>query len=188
MFVLTVAASLASLTLGTTQVAADLSTLSQGADAIVHAKVIESHARRTQDGMRIITDTTLQVTESLKGDAKPETQVIVMQPGGVVGEIGQRVEGAATFKPGEEVVLFLEKRGDRFTMVGMSQGKFTIEKASDGKATFAIPNAEHAGLLVDPETHQPIASPLVTLELSKLKAQISQSLQNARPAPKTTRP
>jgi hypothetical protein len=186
MFVLTVAASLASLTLGTTQVAADLTTLSQGADAIVRATVKESHARKTQDGMRIITDTTLTVSESLKGDAK--TEVIVMQPGGVVGEIGQRVEGAATFKPGEEVVLFLEKKGDRFSVLGMSQGKFTLEKAQDGKATFAIPNAERAGMLVDPETHQPIASPLVTLELEKLKTEIQQSLQHARPAPKTTRP
>ncbi len=185
--ILTAAAFFVSLTaLATTQVAADLPTLSREADAIVQGRVLSTRARLTMDGRRIVTDTTVAVVDSLKGSLKGE--VVVMQPGGEVGDLGQRVEGAATFAVGEEVVLFLERKSDtRFGVLGMSQGKFRLERSPDGKVTFALPAAERSGLLLDPRTRQPVQTPLVTLELSQLKTQILASLR-AGPAVQTPRP
>ena len=166
----------------TTQVAATLDSLTKGADAIVHGTVIESHARKTLDGMRIITDTRIAVEESHKGEVGAE--VVVMQPGGVVGDVGQRVEGTARFSEGEEVVVFLEKRGTRFTMRGMAQGKFTVDRS--GTKPLAVPNADHAGLLVDPQTHQEVATPLAPLALDELKSRITKTLKAGPAAPAKT--
>ncbi len=182
-FRVTAVALLVSLTaFATTQLAADLETLSQSADLIVQGTVVDSKARLTLDGRRVVTDTRLQVGEVLKGSAKGE--IVVMQPGGVVAEIGQKVEGAGTFTAGEEVLVFLEKKGDRYALVGMAQGKFTVERSSDGKAVFAIPNAAEGGLLLDPRSRQPVQTPLVTQELSQLKLLIQKSLKAGPAVPR----
>ncbi|MCA3013590.1 MAG: hypothetical protein INH41_14500, partial [Myxococcaceae bacterium] len=55
--------------------------------------------------------------------------VLVKQPGGVIGDVGQRVSGVATFAPGEEVVLFLEPAADEphtFVPYAMAASKVTL--------------------------------------------------------------
>ena len=129
---LTLAAALAS---ATTLLALDVPALTKGSSVVARATVKSSEARWAKDGGRIMTDVVLEVTEPWKGS--PGKQVIVMQPGGVVGEVGQLVHGTAHFSVGEDVVVFLEPRGDRFLLTGMLQGKFKVEASSDGKAVFA---------------------------------------------------
>ena len=38
---------------------------------------------------------------------------------------------------GDEAVLFLEPRGDRYLLTGMVQGRFKVERSSDGTKIFA---------------------------------------------------
>jgi hypothetical protein len=67
------------------------------------------------------------VKETLKG--APRATVLVKQPGGVIGEFGQRVAGAAAFASGEEVVLFLEPAVDEphtFILHSMAASKVTL--------------------------------------------------------------
>ncbi|MCA2977613.1 MAG: hypothetical protein INH37_04965 [Myxococcaceae bacterium] len=67
------------------------------------------------------------VKEVLKGGAR--ATVLVKQPGGVIGDVGQRVSGVATFAPGEEVVLFLEPAADEphtFVPYAMAASKVTL--------------------------------------------------------------
>lgn len=101
---------------------------------IVRGTVGAQECRWDDAHRRIQTFTELQVTEALKGEV-PKT-LLVRQPGGVVGNVGADVAGAARFKTGEEVILFLEHPGDDphgFIVSGLSAGKITLEKTAFGE-------------------------------------------------------
>lgn len=161
--------AVASVAQATTMLEQDVAALTKSSAVVVRAKVLASQARWTSDRARIVTDTELEVLEAWKG--APAARVVVMQPGGIVGELGQKVAGAARFTVGEEVVLFLEPRGDRFTVAGMSQGAFHVERSSDGKTSFARQALDEA-LLLDPVTRQPVAGPREILTVAQLKARV----------------
>ncbi len=178
---------LASAAFATTLLAVDVPALSRGADAIVIGTVTRSTARMTAEGGRIVTDTEIQVTQTLKG--KASGTVVVMQPGGIVGDVGQRVEGVAPFRVGEEVLVFLEARGsERFLVAGMIQGKFRLERTSDGSAVYAVPESVSSARLLDPATRQETTSGLKTTALPVLKAQIAAALAAPQPIVEPTRP
>ncbi|QRN94259.1 hypothetical protein JRI60_34690 [Archangium violaceum] len=160
----------------TTMLRADLPELARSADTIVHGTVRRVESRWSGDGRRIVTDVEIQVTEALKGQAGGT--VLVTQPGGRVGDIGQRVSGLASFTPGEEVVLFLERRGTQsFRVAGMAQGKYKVQRSADGSRVMAVPEPTGDTLLVDPNTRQATTSSLQSLSLSELKASIRTALQ-----------
>lgn len=150
--------------------ALDVSGLSRSADAVVQAKVEKVTARWTKDGGRIVTDIELRVVEAWKGAASGTVKV--MQPGGVVGEIGQRVDGIASFAPGEEVVVFLEARGNRFTLAGMAQGRFKVERSSDGRSAYVRQDQCGELHLIDAVTRQAVSQPPLAMPLEKLKQQV----------------
>jgi hypothetical protein len=87
------------------------------------------------DGSRqIFTFTELDVTEVLKGDVK-SSQILIREIGGEKDGIGLSVPGAATFRPGEDVVVTLDNSDDPkdgYRIQGMSMGKYTVEKDPDG--------------------------------------------------------
>jgi hypothetical protein len=148
----------------------DVPALTKGSTVIARGTVRSVEARWTKDGGRIMTDAVLEVTEPWKG--APGKQITVMQPGGVVGEVGQIVHGTVRFTVGEDVVVFLEPRGDHFLLTGMLQGKFKVETSSDGKAVFARQELDGEALLVDAATHQPVQATAVVLPIEKLRAQV----------------
>lgn len=169
---------------GTTLVYRDLPELARTSDAVVRGKVVETQSRWTADRSRIVTDVTIEVAETLKG--APGRTVTIVQPGGRVGDIGQKVAGLASFEKGEEVVVFLEKRGDeRFVVNGLAQGKYRVERTSDGKAAFAVPdrNVEEA-VVVDPVTRVPAEVHRPTVKLETLRADVQKALSapSERPA------
>jgi hypothetical protein len=76
---------------------------------------------------KIWTYSEVVVQETIKGAVR--TSVLVKQPGGVIGSIGERVSGAAVFTPGEDVVLFLEPAVDEanaFVPFAMSAAKVSL--------------------------------------------------------------
>jgi hypothetical protein len=93
---------------------------------------VAGRSRAAWEAGRIVTSTEVSVVELIKGE--PHRLVEVRQPGGVVGDVGQRVEGAATFRLGEEAVLFLQRprRGKGYVVLGMSAGKVRLQKTSLG--------------------------------------------------------
>ena len=149
--------------LATTLVKADLAALTRSSDAVVVGRVLSVKSRFSQDRARILTDSEIAVSQTLKGQVAPT--LVVMQPGGEVGEVGQRVAGVARFAVGEEVAVFLEKRGERYFVVGLAQGKWRVERSSDGKAAFAVPPAELDAELVNPVTRQPVRADATPLTL-----------------------
>ena len=162
----------------TSMLRVDLPELSRSADVIVHGTVRRLESRWSGDGRLIVTDVEIQVTEALKGEA-PGTLVIT-QPGGRVGDIGQRVNGLATFAPAEEVVVFLTRQGSRdFRVAGMAQGKYQVLRSAGtaGKVeALAVPESTADTLLVDAATHAPTASSQQSLPLAQLKTAIRAAL------------
>ena len=165
----------------TTVAALDVVGLTHGSDAIVRGTVTSVQARLTKDGARIMTDAEVQVAETWKGSPVAGRSLTVMQPGGEVGDFGQRVEGVATFREGEEVVVFLEARGDRFIVTGMAQGKYRVERSSDGKAVFARSDGDVE--VLDPVTRLPVPRAAQVLTLDQLRAQVRAAAAAPAPTP-----
>jgi hypothetical protein len=168
----------------TTLLKTDLQELSSTSDVVVRGTVKRVESRWTKDGSRIVTDIDVEVREAMKG-APPKT-VTIRQPGGVVGDIGQKVSGLASFQEGEDVVVFLEKKpGNAFDVRGWAQGKYKIAKGADGKALMAIPERVEETMLLDPQTRKPVAPNVEPIQLDALRAQVKASLklQSRPPSP-----
>ena len=124
----------------------DLNALTDGADRIVVAQVERQQARFTADRSTIFTEVTLRVIEAVKGaEVAVGDTVVVWREGGELEGQGVRVIGAAGFADGEEVLLFLERRGSRkqataspmskktpLYVMGMAQGKLRVERRAAG--------------------------------------------------------
>jgi hypothetical protein len=150
-----------------TAVAMDVPQLTRRSDVVVRGAVAGQASAWAPGGRRIVTETRIRVASVLKG--APPREVLVVQPGGVVDGIGQSVTGAARFRDGEDVLLFLEHRGgDRYQVVGMAMGKFNVRKNAGGAGLEAVQDGMDGVLLLDPATRAPTtpsgAVPLATLE------------------------
>ena len=98
-------------------------------DASEHVALVRVEyqaARWSTDHSVIYTDVTLRVLQPMKGGAPAGSLLTVRREGGVVGNIGLRVHGAAGFTEGEEAVVFLQRRGAALWTVGMAQGKMRV--------------------------------------------------------------
>lgn len=163
----------------TTLIAMDVPALTKAADVVVRGTVVRVEARWTMDRSRIVTDNEILVAQTYKGNVVAKT-VVAMQPGGVVGDLGQKVHGAATFALGDEVVVFLERRGDRFTVVGLAQGRLVVDRAG---AEPVVRGGEEELFLVDAKTHQPVKAPIEPMRLARLEAVVRESLPAVAPEP-----
>lgn len=104
----------------------DLETLVKEADQVVLARVIKASSHYDERG-RIVTDYEMQVERAEKGNLAPGAAIVVRKLGGVVGDLGMRVEGEPSFEPGETVLVFGAKGKRSFLRpVGMGQGAMRI--------------------------------------------------------------
>jgi hypothetical protein len=163
----------------TTLVRADVPALTQIADSVVRGTVARISTRWSGDHMRILTDVEIRVQEVMKGQAL--RSLIVVNPGGVIGDLGQRVAGTPEFSEGEEVILFLEQRGENFILSGMAQGKFKVERSSDGSAAFAVPTSTSEAVLLDPVTRQPVKGEHQPMALEAFKARVKDAVKAGLP-------
>ncbi|MBX5484890.1 MAG: hypothetical protein IRZ16_23970 [Myxococcaceae bacterium] len=173
--------------LATTVLYQDVPALARQADAIVRGTVVRQQSRWTGDHRRIVTDVSVRVEDVWK-DTHPEDPrevVLIRQPGGVVGDIGQRVDGFPSFHEGEAVLLFLERRPDgSFVVSGAAQGKYRIERSADGKEELAIPDAHVADArVVDPSTHAPVQVTQKPRTLTELRMEVARALADVTDPP-----
>ncbi len=101
----------------------DVAALAARADLVVLARV-GTPAAHWQD-RRIVTVTPVDIEEVWVGHSSDRTLAIETL-GGVVGDIGQRVDGEAQLAPGQHVVLFLAGATSRFRVLSLAQGAFHV--------------------------------------------------------------
>lgn len=107
--------------------------MSRLAPVIVEGEIVRVQSRWDEAKQRISTYALLRVETQIKGAAKHE--VLIKQPGGIVDGIGQKVAGVATFREGEQVLLFLEPAVDEketFLVWAMAAGKYTLSRGTSG--------------------------------------------------------
>jgi hypothetical protein len=91
--------------------------------AVVRGVVERTRSRWA--GSRIVTEVTVRVTGAWKGQAGD--RLILLVPGGTVGDLAQTVDAAPTFEDGEEVVVFAGRRGRTWRVNGLALGKYRVE-------------------------------------------------------------
>ena len=107
--------------------------LAASADTIVVGKVTSTTSAWDPSHRRILSTIGIDVEERWKGIGPG--RVVVVQPGGTVGDIEMSVDGMPTFTLGERALLFLRGH-DRFGVVGMALGKRSVHWDADRAAWF----------------------------------------------------
>lgn len=112
----------------------EIEALSKGSDVVLTGKVIKQESEWTQNKSRIITKTTIQVDEYLKGSAGTGT-VVVNHPGGEVDGVGELYSHMPEFKNNEEVLLFLkkDKKSPDFKVFSGEDGKIPLMRNAAGE-------------------------------------------------------
>ena len=102
-------------------------------DRVVHARVVDVRAESGR-GRTIVTVTRLHVLEDFTGNVSRE--VVVHELGGQLGTRRMAVNGAATYVPGEEVVVCLERtRTGQWRSVAMGYSRFRVERSGAPERT-----------------------------------------------------
>jgi hypothetical protein len=116
------------------------------AHAIVHGRVRSSSAHWSADHRLIVTTTTIDVQETLKGQTARTIQVTTI--GGQVGDLTLVVPGMPSFDAGEDAVVFIENVGTAGAVVGLSQGKFSVRngRVSNTTSGLSFPDGRQADL------------------------------------------
>lgn len=105
-----------------------LTELTLRAGLIVRGRIVGQSSAWDQDKNAILTSSTVEVLDQVKGWTSEE-KLIIRTPGGVVGDVGLWVEPAPHFVPGEEVLVFLEPSpAVGYQVLGSIQGKYTIRQ------------------------------------------------------------
>lgn len=95
------------------------------AKVIVHGTVLSSETALLHG--RVVTESTLEVHEVLKGDAA-DPVLHVVTPGGQIPGRRVHVAGVPRFRQGEQVCVFLEPSSMGWLLTGASQGKYRLER------------------------------------------------------------
>ncbi len=116
------------------------------ADRIFVGTVESQQARFADAGTgTIVTEVKIRISRDLLG-AEAGSVVTLRHLGGVVGDIGQRVFGEASYKNGEEVLVFSEARAGSDYAVGMAQGALHVAVEGGKKMVHSqLAGAEVAG-------------------------------------------
>ena len=113
---------------------ASLPELVETSAIVLHAKVQSTrvHDRRAK-GLAVFTETTLEIIEVYKGDAKRLGKTFSWEMvGGTAGGLTWSMPGMPTFAAGEEVVVLLEKHAKGYTLTGAPQGKYRVYRDAKG--------------------------------------------------------
>ena len=112
--------------------------------SVVRARVVGAEARWDKAKRGIHTYTTLEVLEAIHGPQRVGDRMTVRTLGGEVGEVGMRVAGTPKFASREEVVVMVRRdpmNDAHFQCIGMSQGKYRVERTAIGQVV-VVPGVE----------------------------------------------
>ena len=115
---------------------------------------------------RIYTYTPARIDRRVSGALAVGADIVVRTMGGVVGAIGQSVEGEAALTEGVPSMLFLHPApgGAAFDVTARAQGEFPIVSDDPSRPPRVVQN--HAGgILLRPSVSPPAAPPQLAAEL-----------------------
>jgi len=120
-----------------------------------HVALVTCEGERTSwdDRRRIVTDFSLRVEEVMKGSAAVGGTLTMRRLGGVIGDLGMRIEGEPALTHGTRYLVFLRSFGGVLRPVGMSQGVLRVRAhagawiVEPGGGGLALVHRVHGGQL-----------------------------------------
>jgi hypothetical protein len=100
--------------------------LTRGADIILIGNIVDVQSKWGLQRDKIYTYSTVSVERYLKGGTGEENLTIISE-GGRVGTLFILVEDTPTFLKDQTVLVFLKKSGKEYSVVGLSQGEYTLK-------------------------------------------------------------
>jgi len=133
------------------------------------AIVTANESQSVWENGRIYTYTHVHVDRGIAGDLATGADAWVRTMGGVVGNIGQRVEGEAVLGPGHASLLFLHTGGAApagvYQVTARGQGQFPVVRAADPAAPPHLVRSTAAGVLVAPNLAGPVPTPVLAADV-----------------------
>lgn len=149
----------------------DLRQLAQSAQIIVRARCDGSQVRLVGGNVWTIYD--FAVLETLKGTQQQTLSVRL--PGGRIGHIETKVDGAPKFRAGEEVVLFVEKTSDGgYGVTSWAQGTFRVRRGAAGDPRLTQDTSHFA--VFDASTRSFTPAGIRDISLIEFRKQLSEAL------------
>jgi hypothetical protein len=128
-------------------------------DSIAAAIVTSVDSRSVWEDGRIYTYTRVRVDLPVAGDLGAGAERWVRTMGGVVGRVGQLVEGEAVLAPGEPSLLFVRPGPvASLEVTGRGQGQFPVVPA-DGNVAAHVVRSHAVGMLVMPPSVGTVGAP-----------------------------
>lgn len=117
-----------------------------GSRAIIRGTVVSSLGGYDERYKSVFTYTILRLTRVLKGEVTPSSagEIVIKEPGGIVGNLGSEIFGIPQFKAGEDVLLYLDTWPDGSLRVYQwFLGKYTITiNAATGRELISRESAD----------------------------------------------
>jgi hypothetical protein len=120
-----------------TAVAASFDEKVDNAAAIILGKCVKTESRFDPTGRWILTYSTFQVEQSMKGNVAGT--ITLVTPGGTVGDVHQSTIGIPAFREGDENVVFVKNTKLGPTVLYFDQGAYAV--TSDGGQKVVAPVA-----------------------------------------------
>ncbi len=126
MGILIIAALLTLPTVSASKTEMSLEELVKEADIIAIGDIREVVGKWAPGRTTMYSYSTLSVNRYIKGVSGLKTLTIISE-GGTQGSLFVRVEDSPIFMDDEQVLVFLKKSGDDFSVVGLDQGKYNLK-------------------------------------------------------------
>lgn len=139
---------------------------------IVIGRVVDVRASWDAKRTKIFTEVELEVGRSLKGE--PGRRLKLVQLGGEVDGVRYTVPGCATFRTGEEALVFVWRdRAGRAQVNALGQGKFEISREAAGGKAF-VQRAQPGLAIADVKSlrRAPSGKPVPRIALEEFVAEI----------------
>ncbi len=152
----------------TVSVALSLTQLTRTSRIVARGHIVDVQCRlgSPTDPRDIVTEVTLIADATIVG--QPARAYRFLVHGGRVGSRAVVVPGEASFRAGEEVVVFLmESRGDVLWLNALAQGKWSVVRDDAG-----VPWAGSSASRADLVSRQGTAPPAAAMRLTDLESQI----------------
>ncbi len=101
--------------------------LTKASTSVIHGETTSIRSYWTEDRRYIMTDVTIRVQDTVRGQSSSET--IITVPGGRVGSTLYEVSDMPVFAEGDEVIVFVSRHESGMNLVvGGSQGMMKVVK------------------------------------------------------------
>lgn len=163
----------------TTLMQMSVAQMARAAREIVRARCVENSV--VWDTGELWTLTTFDIEESWRGAARG--QITVRLLGGQTDAVTSGIAGVPRFRPGEEVILFLEptSRGD-YSVVSWQQGTFRVRRDTHS-GTENITQDTASFETFDPATRHFAARGIAGMPLAEFRERVNESLAAAGKQP-----